>query len=225
MEKSSEWIKMRKRSSEEAKNALYRSYQELNRIAQRGQILFTGSSLMEQFPVNEIAMSMGINRIIYNRGVGGTTTDDFLEHMDIVLLDLAPEKVFINIGTNDMMPRSDGEYWQDHLLRNYETILQMIKEKLPDTKVYIMAYYPVNPQIPNIPEWTKYILKIRTNAALNDTNEKLAVMALKYGYHYIDCCSKLRDKDGNQKAEFSKDGIHMYPVAYMEVFRELCQYL
>ena len=225
MEKSSEWIKIRKRSSEEAKNALYRSYQELNRIAQRGQILFTGSSLMEQFPVNEIAMSMGINRIIYNRGVGGTTTDDFLEHMDIVLLDLAPDKVFINIGTNDMMPRSDGECWQEHLLRNYERILQIIKEKLLDTKVYVIAYYPVNPQIPYLPEWTQYMLKIRTNEALNDINEKLAALAEKYGCYYIDCNSPLRDKEGNQKADFSKDGIHMYPSAYMEVFRELCQYL
>ena len=29
-------------------------YRHLNKYAKKGQILFTGSSLMEQFPINEI---------------------------------------------------------------------------------------------------------------------------------------------------------------------------
>lgn len=47
-------------------------------------------------------------------------------------LNLEPAKVFINIGTNDINERSDGEYWRDHLLRNYEKILKQIKEKNTD---------------------------------------------------------------------------------------------
>ncbi len=208
-----------------AKRTLRRSYQDLNKIAKKGQILFTGSSLMEQFPINEIAMSMGVTKIIYNRGVGGTTTDEFLEHIHTVLLDLEPAKVFINIGTNDINPRSDGECWQDHLLKNYEKILQIIKEKLPDTEVYMMAYYPVNPDLPDAPEWTKFAFQTRTNAALSDTNEKAAALAAKYGCHYIDCNDGIKDGQGRQKAEFSKEGMHMYPAAYIEVFKALRQYL
>lgn len=34
-----------------------RSFKEMNQYAQKGQILFTGSSLMEQFPVTEYSMS------------------------------------------------------------------------------------------------------------------------------------------------------------------------
>ena len=220
-----EKMKFLKEQSARVKRMQRRSYQDLNKVALKGQILFTGSSLMEQFPINEIAMSMGVDKIIYNRGIGGTTTDEFLEHIDTVLLDLAPSKVFINIGTNDINERSDGEYWQDHLLRNYEKILAILKEQLPKTEVYMMAYYPVNPDIPDAPEQTKYAFKTRTNAAIDDTNAKLAVLAENTGCHFIDCNAGLRDEDGNQKAESSKEGLHMYPAAYLEVFKALRPYL
>ena len=211
--------------AEQNKCMLRRSYQDLNKIAVKGQILFTGSSLMEQFPVNEIAMSMGVRKIIYNRGVGGTTTDEFLEHIDTVLLDLEPSKVFINIGTNDIMPRADGEFWQDHLLKNYEKILTILRGRLPDTEVYMMAYYPIHPDLPGAPEWTKFIFQTRTNAAIADTNKKLAVLAAKLGCRFIDCNDGIKDENGNHKAEFSKEGMHMYPAAYVEVFKALRPYL
>lgn len=211
--------------AQSAKENLWRSYTDLNKIAQKGQILFTGSSLMEQFPINEIAMSMGITKVLYNRGIGGTTTDEFLEHIHTVLLDLEPSKVFINIGTNDIAPRADGTPWQEHLLGNYARILQILKEKLPQTQVYMMAYYPINPDLPDAPEWTKFAFQTRTNAALCDTNAKLAVLAERYGCHFIDCNDGIKDQQGRQKAEFSKEGMHMYPAAYVEVFKALRPYL
>lgn len=214
-----------KEHSQRTKNDLRRSYQDLNKIALKGQILFTGSSLMEQFPINEIAMSMGVSKVLYNRGIGGTTTDEFLEHIHTVLLDLEPSKVFINIGTNDITPRTDGVFWQEHLLANYEKILQIMKEQLPQTEVYMMAYYPINDALPNAPDWTKNAFQTRTNAALCDTNEKLALLAARYGYHFIDCNNGIKDAEGRQKAEFSKEGMHMYPAAYIEVFKALRQYL
>ena len=33
------------------------NFRRLNKTAQKGQILFTGSSLMEQFPIEEISMT------------------------------------------------------------------------------------------------------------------------------------------------------------------------
>ena len=222
---SKEEIAFLQQQSQMVKTMTRRSYQDLNKVAIKGQILFTGSSLMEQFPINEIAMSMGIDKVIYNRGIGGTTTDEFLEHIDTVLLDLEPCKVFINIGTNDIAPRPDGEPWQDHLLKNYEKILAVIKEKLPNTKVYMMAFYPVNPEIDGAPERIRLALQVRTNAAIDDTNTKLAALAEREGCRFIDCNSVLRDSKGNQKAEFSKEGIHMYPSAYVEIFKVLYPYL
>ncbi|MDE6962968.1 MAG: lysophospholipase, partial [Lachnospiraceae bacterium] len=50
----------------------------LNQNAKKGEILFTGSSLMEQFPVNELLMTKGMHQVVYNRGIGGFTTEDML---------------------------------------------------------------------------------------------------------------------------------------------------
>ena len=67
-----------------------KNYDYLNQIALKGKTLFTGSSLMEMFPICEIARSRGIEEVVYNRGVGGLNTDEFLEYIHILLLDLEP---------------------------------------------------------------------------------------------------------------------------------------
>lgn len=124
-----------------------RNFKTLNSMAQKGQILFTGSSLMEGFPIAEMSLSAGLNggqKLIYNRGIGGYTTDDFLREIDTVLLDMEPSVVFINIGTNDMKIYEDGSDWLEHLSGNYDRILAIAKEKLPKTRFYLMAYYPTN---------------------------------------------------------------------------------
>lgn len=84
------------------------SFNRLNKLAPKGQILFTGSSLMEQFPITELAMNHGLGKIVYNRGIGGFKTTDLLENIHAMLLDLEPKYVFINIGTNDLSNTPDG---------------------------------------------------------------------------------------------------------------------
>ena len=64
---------------------------------------------MEQFPICEIARSKGFDEVIYNRGVGGLNTDEFLENINTLLLDLEPSKIFINIGTNDITESRYGD--------------------------------------------------------------------------------------------------------------------
>lgn len=201
-----------------------RNYKDLNAHAKKGQILFTGSSLMEQFPVQEIAESEGITKIIYNRGIGGTTTDDFLREIDTVLLDLAPSKVFINIGTNDMTDRIYGDQWMEHLLTNYEKILQIAREKIPDAVIYCMAYYPTNHHVNDSP-WAQGMLKERTKENIARCNEGVKKLALQYGCQYIDCNDGLTDENGDQKKEFAIDGVHMYAEAYEIVFQNLKKYL
>lgn len=51
-------------------NKKVKSFKQLNAIAKKGGILFTGSSLMEQFPVCEMCMDAGFMEPVYNRGIG-----------------------------------------------------------------------------------------------------------------------------------------------------------
>lgn len=202
-----------------------KNYKTLNALAKKGGILFTGSSLMEQFPVCEMAVSAGVEGPVYNRGIGGTTTDDFIREIDTVLLDLEPRKVFINIGTNDMTDRVYGDGWKDHLEANYDYILKTAKEMIPEAQIYCMAFYPVNHHLPWAEEWSKGMLKDRTLENIAEMNGRVKALAEKYGYYYIDVNDGLTDENGEQKQEFAIDGVHMLAAAYEVVFRNLRPYL
>lgn len=202
-----------------------KNYRILNACAKKGGILFTGSSLMEQFPVCELAMDAGITLPVYNRGIGGTTTDDFLREIDTVLLNLEPSRVFLNIGTNDMTDRIYGETWMAHLCDNYEAILRIAREKLPDAEIFCMAYYPTNHHLPEQNEWQAAMLKERTAENIAACNARVKALAEKYGCRYIDVNQGLCDESGEQKAEFAIDGVHMYASAYRIVFENLKPYL
>lgn len=198
----------------------------LNPLAKKGQILFTGSSLMEHFPVEELRMSMDVEPVIYNRGIGGFTTDEFLDNIGPMLLDLEPSRVFINIGTNDIREdlAEDGD-WLKRLIGNYDQILAKLKEALPDCRAYVMAYYPVNEAKIAASPWGKSAFGTRTNANIRRANEEVEKLAAKYGYRYIDVNDGLTDADGNQKEEYALDGVHMKPSAYAVVLKNMLPYI
>ncbi len=202
-------------------------YRQLNRFVPSGKVLFTGSSLMEMFPVDELCRSAGIDAPVYNRGVGGFTTDDFLREIDTQLLDLKPGKVFINIGTNDI--RNDPaipEGWLAHLTANYREILRRLRESLPDCDLYLMAYYPVNPDAKAAQQgWSVEALKVRTNEAIDRANQAVAQLAEEFGGTFINVNQGLTDEQGRLKEEFTLDGIHMCPAAYAVVLENLRPYL
>ena len=208
---------------EEEKLKTLKRYKILNEQAQKGKVLFTGSSLMEQFPINEMLMTENIPLTAYNRGVGGFTTDDMLAHMDEMVFGTEPSVIFINIGTNDI---GSSDYELDKLMTNYEKILNSIKKRLGNVKIYLIAYYPVNdsPEVTEL-EWIKNVFKTRTNENINKANKAVEQMAERMDCRYIDLNEGLTDWDGRLKKEFTIEGIHMYPNGYKVVFENLIPYL
>lgn len=207
---------------EKEKERKLNNYRAQNLYIQKGQTLFTGSSLMEGFPITEYCLNEGLP-IAYNRGIGGYTTDEFLAAIDTVLLEIAPKKLFINIGTNDIAFRPDGEDWYGHLSRNYRAICGIIREKLPDTAVYMMAYYPVNWDAPLAKE--NGGLGARTNENVSRANRMAEALAREFGFHYIDVNDGLKDEKGNLKLAYTQDGIHFDSAGYRTVFDRLKKYL
>ena len=212
-------------SKEEERKKKLLNYQHLNQYVQKHQILFTGSSLMEQFPISELSLSLGLGKIVYNRGIGGYTTDDFLKAIHPMLLDLSPAKVFINIGSNDMREWENGEDWMEHLLTNYRTILTIARQELPQTVFYLMAYYPVNETFASLSPYHASMLKIRTNENVRHINRELARLADSFSHTYIDVSQGLTDESGALKKELTIDGIHMYPTAYRMIYQNLLPYI
>lgn len=198
-------------------------FRYLNESAKKGETLFTGSSLMEHFPINELLMDYGMENVIYNRGVGGFKTDDMLEHMEEQIFGTEPSKIFINIGTNDI---GAPDYKLEVLMEKYEKILTQIKERLPETEVYMMAYYPVN-EVDKVPEgeWGNTLFATRTNENIALANKEVEKLADKMGYHYIDVSEGLRDENGRLKKEFTIEGIHMYANGYRVILKNMKPYL
>lgn len=197
-------------------------YQHLNRLARKGQTVFAGSSLMEQFPVNELMQSLQITGCVYNRGIGGYTTWELLEHMDTCIFDLEPKKLFLNIGTNDI-----GAGDLEGLTTNYRKILTQIKERLPQTQLYLLAYYPCNPDadfgIPKLDH--KNMFRFRTNSTIESCNEWVSQLAEEFGAEYLNLNAPLIDEQGRLREELSTDGIHLHPDAYAPLLQQLAQYL
>ena len=198
------------------------NYRQQNAFIRKGETLFTGSSLMEGFPVTEYCAGEGLP-VAYNRGIGGYTTDEFLAAIDTVLLDPAPRKIFLNIGTNDIAFRQDGEDWFDHLSRNERKICEIIRDRLPGAEVFLMAYYPVNWDAPGAKSWGG--LGARTNENVIRANRMVEALAGEFGFRYIDVNDGLKDENGNLRIEHTRDGIHFDSAGYRTVFERLRPYL
>lgn len=199
------------------------NYAYLNRLAKKGETLFVGSSLMEQFPINELLMSRGISKTVYNRGIGGFTTDMMLDSMEEMVFGLEPARIFINIGTNDI---SQPDYSLEKLMANYRKILAQIQERLPEAEITLLAYYPVNETLRQPGEGsTSDRFNTRNNENLREANEAVKALASEMGCRFLDVNAGLTDGDGRLKAEYTREGVHMYADAYNVVLDNLLPYL
>ncbi len=198
-------------------------YRQLNRFARKGQYLFAGSSLAEQFPVNELLLADPDAPCLYNRGVSGDVMEQFIQDMDTLVFDLEPTKLFINIGSNDI--GLEG-YQEDLHMQKYIDILDKLQLRLPDTQIHVLSYYPVNPDIRSfIPETEKAKLFMTRNMTnINALNHRLQAHCKEQGLTYIDVSSVLMDESGSLREDFTMEGIHLWPNAYFKVLEVLKAY-
>lgn len=209
-----QWAEMAQRQDREK----LESYRQLNRLAKKGQVVFTGSSLMEQFPLNEMLQGEALPYRVYNRGMSGFVAPQLLQVLDVCVYELAPAHVFLNIGTNDM---SRPDYRQEALLACYRRILEEILSHVPGVKLHLLAYYPVNPDLEGQEGWAAEALRYRTNQVLREANQGVEALAREMGAEYLDLNAPLLDSQGRLRAQYTKEGIHLYPAGYQAVLGEL----
>lgn len=203
------------------KEKMVEGFRAKNRLCEKGQVVFAGSSLMEMFPVEEWAGELGEDAPkLYNRGVGGYRTDDMLPIVDLCVTDLQPSKVFINIGTNDL---SDPDLPMETMIQRYDEILTRIEAAVPGVRIYLMAYYPINYEAAT--EDMKPGLLIRTNEKIAAANGLVEKLAAKHGQRYIDVNDPLKDDMGRLKAGYTIEGMHIKPEGYRAIFPAIVKYI
>ena len=113
--------------------------------------------------------------------------------------DLSPRYLFLNIGTNDL---NSSDYSKAELIERYDFIIRAVKENVPGVEIFLIAYYPVNPDCADNP-WMIHTLQFRTNERIAEANETVKVFASKHDAQFIDVNNVITDEHGNLKSEYT----------------------
>ena len=90
--------------------------------------------------------------------------------------------------------------------------LEEILSHVPGVKLHLLAYYPVNPDLEGQEGWAAEALRYRTNQVLREANRGVEALAREMGAEYLDLNAPLLDGQGRLRAQYTKEGIHLYPA-------------
>lgn len=116
---------------------------------------------------------------------------------------LKVDKVFMMFGMNDL-----GLYGVTDTITNYKTLIDAIREKNPNVKIYILTTTPMT---------ESYQLQHLNNSNIRLFNNKLRELSSAWNVQIIDVASYLMDSSGYLKSEYASDGkYHLTDAAYKE---------
>ncbi|CCV64755.1 Esterase, SGNH hydrolase-type [Alteracholeplasma palmae J233] len=176
---------------------------EENETLKQGLIVLSGDSIIENYHVEEY-----FDNNVVNRGIAGYTTKDFLEVFDKIVVPLNPSKLFLHIGSNDLVLLHASK---EEALINILNTLDYVKTKLPQTKVYYLSLTPVLP-LEHKKTRALYVAN-RTNEELDEMNQILAQKV----ENFIDINDSLKDGAGVLEEWYTDDGIHLNHYGYVEI--------
>lgn len=169
-----------------------------------GTIVMVGDSITEGF-FGTGTMSKTIGGIpVMNQGISGDQIDHVTSGTGVTTrIDLIkqarPAVVFVMIGVNDFW---GGKETPEDVLPQYEKMFSLLKTALPDTPIVLQSVLPTSMK----------------NAYLNDSVDKLNArakqLAEESGASYLDLHPVMEDENGELKAEFTGDGVHLNAAAY-----------
>jgi len=174
-------------------------FENENKTLNKGGFVFVGDSITEQYPLIEFFP----NKQIINRGISGDTTKGLLKRLDSSVFALEPLLVLILIGTNDF-----GHFSHQLPQVVYERIFKAITQiqlRLPNTKIYLQAIYPVNNHI------NQEVVNSRENKDITLVNKLLKAIG---GITFLDYSTMLIDDLKALSKAFSDDGLHLNHYGY-----------
>ena len=177
----------------------------LNKLVKKGEIVFTGSSLCELFPINEMLQNVEPRIRVYNRGIGGDNTFGMIDRLPDILKS-KPRKIFLMAGINDLT----GGQPVDTIVMNITRMADMVHEAVPGCRLYIQSVLPVNTRRLAYPGLKGHNPQVR---ALNARLVQLC--DAKPWCTFVDLAPLLSDADGELRIDLTKDGIHLHPVGYV----------
>ena len=165
-----------------------------------GKVIFLGNSITEMGDWKKVT---GDTTVI-NRGIGGDITYGVLKRLQDVT-GRRPRKVFLLLGINDI-----GKDIPDPVIADNELkIVKAIHDKCPQTKIFVESVLPVNSTVNNFPQHydkEEHVLAL---------NKLLQANAAAGNYTFVDIFHLFVDADGRLQAQYTYEGLHLKPPAYV----------
>jgi len=190
-------------------------YRELNQISViEPDIIFIGDSIIEYFPLQEL---LGTTKTIVNRGIRGYQTGLLQENLDAHLYGDAVDQIILLIGTNDI----GKDVPMNEALNNLESVIQTISRDYPLSQIKLVSILPVNEG-----EDFKQTVYIRTNEKIKAWNQAYQDLASAYmQVEYVPVFENLLDQEGQLKADYTTDGLHLSVSGYQALSSTLKKYI
>ena len=174
-------------------------YKEMNPMQTSGSIVFFGSDLFAQLPARELTETFALHEQVVNRSIAHCSIDAMSEALPACVLELAPSKVFLNIGDYDLtLPDFDP----DNFIAKYNWILYTIHAKT-NASLYLVSV-------------------MSPSAAAAELNRRLKALATEYGVEYIDATCVLGcDRLHIRLFELLKFYMRSHPISFGDAMHTL----
>ena len=173
--------------------------------------LFLGDSITDYYDLDKYYEGLPV----VNSGISGNTTEDILNDMKNRVYNYNPSKVFLLIGTNDLIHDKNV----DEITSNIEKIISEINGNKPQAEIYVESIYPVNDNL------DEDMVNVRDNDDIIEINKQVKKYCTDNGYTYINMYDKLLDEDGNFSEKYTDDGLHPNENGYEIITKEIKKYL
>ena len=177
-----------------------RAFEQLDSIEKpaKGQILLYGSSTMRLWATFREDLA---GYLVVNRGFGGSQMSDAIHYFERVVVPLEPSLILLYEGDNDI---SNGKKSPEQVLKDFEAFMQLVEQKLPNTKVAVFTLRPSIARESLMPQQRK----------VNKLFKKYCRKYRKRTY-FIDVYDLLLTPDGKPNPEYlDADKLHLNAYGY-----------
>lgn len=189
-------------------------YNEENKSAEQGQIVFVGDSIFEFYDTDKFYP----DHTVYNRGIAGDRSNHVLDRLEENVLSLNPSVVVIHVGTNDI----GAKLGYDIIIANYKKIIDKIRAHDGDIKIIIDSVYPINDE--NRFFYSR-IYGTRENYQIIELNRLLVTFAQENNCLFVNTYSVLADSQGRLARAYTADGLHLTQKGYEVTTEFILPYL
>jgi lysophospholipase L1-like esterase len=171
-------------------------------VGEKAQVVFIGDSITQGWEGEGKAVwaTYYAHRNAVNLGIGGDRTQHVLWRLDNGNLSgLKPKAAVLMIGTNN----SNGEdNSPGQIVEGVRAIVQKLREKLPDTKILLLAIFP---RSENYSVARGKLAQI--NQALRRAADEKEVFWVDFGHRFL-------NDDGTMPRDLMPDYLHLSPRGY-----------